>query len=150
MFIWCVDYRRSGLLKEVLMVIIAHSSYCLVASYVCLEDEMNSSEDRLYQVEPNHSGLQGVTGSSGTCGFAKDALSRSGILVRISEGLQPQQWMTSRLLFRSGDLQSTTPKQNSTLRVMTEIAVVVLSNEHNGQLAQLIKKLQGGNCFSHL
>ena len=35
---------------------------------------------------------------------------------------------TSGRLIRSGDLHSTTPKQNSTLRVMTQIAITILTN----------------------
>ena len=45
------------------------------------------------------------------------------------EGFQPQQRRTSRRLFRSGDLHSTTsPKQNSTLRVMSRIGITILAN----------------------
>ena len=36
---------------------------------------------------------------------------------------------TSGRLIRSGDLHSTTPKQNSTLRVITQIAIAILTNE---------------------
>ena len=36
---------------------------------------------------------------------------------------------TSGRLFRSGDLHSTTPKQNSTFTVMTQIAITILTNE---------------------
>ena len=52
------------------------------------------------------------------CGFVRDALSRSGIFC--IKGLQPRQRRTSCRLFRSGDLHSTTPQQNSTFRVMSQ------------------------------
>ena len=44
-------------------------------------------------------------------------------------GITTTQRRTSGRLVRSGDLHSTTPKQNSTLSVMTQIAITILTNE---------------------